>query len=740
MGWQSFQDLCCVIAEVEYKRPVGRVSKSKDEGRDGFFYGLVEKPLHENDERQTTLQSKHFSNSNSSLTLSTVQDDLSKVERLVQEGRADGYILISNGKLSEGNRKEIHDELKRLGVKKPYIFGKDWVESKILEHHKVRALVPRVYGLGDLSWITDGRAVDQAKAIISAMGRDLRCYVPTKSHQEAVEALSSYRFVLLLGDPAVGKSSIAAALAIAATDDSNVEVFFVRSPEEFLNHWDPGLENRLFWIDDAFGSIQYKPELMDRWNKVMTSIRSATDRGNRFIMTTRNYIWYQAYRDLKKGAFSPLRDGKIIVDVENLTIGEKERILYNHLKYGGQSLDTRKKLIPFLEGLVSSSSFRPEMARRLGDPIFTKNVAFTAVGIESFFENAQAFLSDTISDLAVDHQAALGAIFVAGGRLESPLSNNPEMETVLERFGVKAAEISSALGALRDSFVTFVELGSEHYWTFRHPTMADAYADIVARDPELVELYVKGVKVSQLLREATAGAVSVSGAKVSIPSALFSDLLLRLKAALSESPDAVRQFLLTRSDDDFFQLALSSLDQSRLFLGTIYRPASSHSMSRFVLRAFRLGVLNEPEREKFVEKLRDQIESEGDVDFLFKEPEFEELLGEQERQGLLDFARSEIVAYVEDLIDNEASAYDSDIDPEDFFDDLKFQFEVFASLFPGDDEVTGRLSDGMRKIEEKVEELKFKAYEHDSYDDYDGPRVASSSGAGGRSIFDDLAD
>jgi len=740
MGWQSFQDLSCVIAEVEYKRPVSRLAKVKDEGRDGFFYGLPEKPLQPSDERQTTLQAKHFSKANASLTVSSISDDLAKVDALVKDGRADGYILLSNGSLSEKNRKLIFNELRNRGVTAPYVFGKEWVEAKILEHHRVRALVPRVYGLGDLSWIADGRALDQAKAIIAAMGRDLRCYVPTKSHQDAVDALSTFRFVLLLGDPAVGKSSIAAALSVAATDDDEVEVFFVRSPEEFLEHWDPEVSNRLFWIDDAFGSIQYKPEVMDRWNKALVSFRSATDRGNRFVMTSRNYIWYQAQRDLKKGVFSPLRDGKVIVDVENLTLGEKERILYNHLKYGGQDKSVLRKLIPFLERLVKSKHFRPEMARRLGDPIFTRNVMFTEAGIERFFENAQEFLSDTISNLSIEHQAAIGAVFVAGGRLNSPLVASPGLKTVLERFGVSQAQVSQALVALKDSFVILVELGGDRFWTFRHPTMADAYADIVARDPELVELYVKGVQIHQLLRESTAGTMSVQGAKVIIPSNLFPELLSRLSGANGLEVEYLRSYLLRRANDKFFVIAIDRLEKDSLFSGDLYRPASSHSLSQFVLRAKRLGVLDENFRLDFVKKLKDQIEHEGDVDFLYNEPKFDEILKEEEKLELIKFARSEIIDYIEALVDNEAENYDQDTDPEDFFDDLKYQLEICESLFDGDAEVAARLRDGAVRIEEKVEELKFSNFEREAYDDYDGPRSVGSSISEGRSIFDDLAD
>ena len=80
-------------------------------------------------------------------------------------------------------------------------------------------LVPRVYGLGDLSQIFDERAYDQAREILSALGDDLAKIVITEAYQHSAKALVEHGFVLLLGEPACGKSTIAAALAVGALDE-----------------------------------------------------------------------------------------------------------------------------------------------------------------------------------------------------------------------------------------------------------------------------------------------------------------------------------------------------------------------------------------------------------------------------------------------------------------------------------------------------------------------------------------
>ncbi len=743
IGWQAFQDLACSVSEVEFDRVVHRIAKTSDQGRDGFFYGLPDKHLDGKDERETTIQCKHTADPTDKLKKSVLKNDLDLVTGLVESGRAAGYILFSNAKITEGNRKEISDAIKEKGVPSPHIHGAEWITQKILEHPKVRALVPRVYGLGDLSWITDERSKKQAEAILASMGGDLACYVPTKAHRKAVDALNKHRVVLLLGNPAVGKSTIAAALAASATDEANCEVFFVRNPEEFLESWDPTIGGRLFWIDDAFGSIQFRQELMDRWNKVLTSFRAATQNGNRFIITSRSYIWRQAIKELKNGVFPPLQNGKVTVNVEDLTLAEKERILYNHLKFGSQNQEFLKRSIPFLDDLAASSSFRPEMARRLGDPAFTKNVVISKAGIEQFFSEAPEFLLDTLRDLERPFQAALGLIFIENGKAPIPLEHGESTALIAKCYGSDIAELGRSLSSLQGSFVNKIEEPDEIYWTFKHPTIADAFSALIAEEDELIELYVEGCKISRILAEVKCGEAAVEGSFVPIPPSLFDKLVQRI-ADEAKSNYYIRymlkDFLLKKCGDTFLRRFFEAETGIQIWDFSITRPTSRDTFAELVMRTASLGCLPENERADFLKKLENQIVSEGDVDFLISEPNFDAFLSNDEKEHLKSVAKGELLSDLEDIIENEAQAYEGEGDPDYHFDDLKYQIEVLEDIFPDDKEVGSAVFDALQSIDSHVDELKFE-YESGNRE-YDDEQSISSSEAvpsGGRSIFDDLA-
>ena len=152
----------------------------------------------------------------------------------------------------------------------------------------------RVYGLGDLSQILDERAYAQAKEILSALGDDLAKFVITDAYRRSARALVEHGFVLLLGEPACGKSTIAAALALGALDEWGCSTIKVRDGDDFVRHSNPHEPRQFFWVDDAFGATQMDWSSTARWNGVFPHVHAAMRRGARVVFTSRDYIYRSA--------------------------------------------------------------------------------------------------------------------------------------------------------------------------------------------------------------------------------------------------------------------------------------------------------------------------------------------------------------------------------------------------------------------------------------------------------------
>src|SRR3990167_5864489 len=96
-------------------------------------------------------------------------------------------------------------------------------------------------------------------------------------------------------------------------------------------------------------------------------------KGAKIVMTSRDYIYNRARKELKESAFPLLKESQVVIDVHDLSADEKRQILYNHLKLGKQPHSFRTEIKPYLEGVASHRRFIPETARRLADPLFTKD-------------------------------------------------------------------------------------------------------------------------------------------------------------------------------------------------------------------------------------------------------------------------------------------------------------------------------------------------------------------------------
>jgi hypothetical protein len=239
--------------------------------------------------------------------------------KLVTDGFCDVYILMTNAGVSAKQEARIKTELIGAGAKQVLLYGATWIEEQIKENTRLRMLVPRVYGLGDLSQILDERAYAQARAVLESLREDLAKVVVTNSYRKAVDALDDHGFVLLIGEPAAGKTTIASMLAMAAADKWKSSVLKLADPGKVVEHWNVDEPTQFFWIDDAFGVTQYEHPLVHGWNHSLVQVKAMLRQGVKIVMTSRDYIYNRARNDLKESAFPLLSESQVVIDVHDLS-------------------------------------------------------------------------------------------------------------------------------------------------------------------------------------------------------------------------------------------------------------------------------------------------------------------------------------------------------------------------------------------------------------------------------------
>ena len=68
----------------------------------------------------------------------------------------------------------------------------------------------------------------------------------------AATVLDKHGFVLLVGEPAAGKTTIASMLAMAAVDEWGALMLKLDDLGKVADRWDPDEPSQFLWVDDAW--------------------------------------------------------------------------------------------------------------------------------------------------------------------------------------------------------------------------------------------------------------------------------------------------------------------------------------------------------------------------------------------------------------------------------------------------------------------------------------------------------
>ena len=302
LGWRGFQDLCAAVLREVWGQSAQSFADSRDGGRDGAFYGTwagaVDLPG-----GPFVLQCKFMARRDQTLIPSAVEGEVAKARSLVARGICRSYVLMTNARVTGSSEETIRASLRDAGVAHPLVLGGGWLNQTIAGSRRLRMFVPRVYGLGDLSQILDERSYAQARALLGYLQNDLSTFVVTDAYRRAARAVETHGFCLLIGEHSVGKSVIAATLAMTAIDRWDSLVIRADGPAESSPAGIRTSRSQFFWVDDAFGALRHEEDLTREWARRMPMVMTAVKGGARIVMTSRDYVYRAARPQLKTYAF-----------------------------------------------------------------------------------------------------------------------------------------------------------------------------------------------------------------------------------------------------------------------------------------------------------------------------------------------------------------------------------------------------------------------------------------------------
>lgn len=749
LGWHSFQQLCLTVTREILGQTVESFLDSSDAGKDGAFAGTWAATDGESLSGRFVIQCKFTGKRDKTLRASDLAEDVKKARKLVQAGRCDCYIFMTNAGISGTAAEDIETLFRDAGVKQVRSFGSTWICQQIKENKRLRMLVPRVYGLGDLSQILDERAYAQAKALLASLKEDLSKVVLTNAYRRAAEALDQHSFVLLIGEPAAGKTTIASMLSMGALDQWGASTLKLDTPDKVIERWNPDEPSQFFWIDDAFGVTQYESFLVHGWNHALPYIRAMLRSGAKIVMTSRDYIYNRARNDLKEGAFPLLRESQVVIDVRDLTAEEKQQILYNHLKLGTQDKTFRKAIKPYLLTIANHTRFVPETARRLAEPVFTTGIKITRYDLIDFVEKQERFLKEVLNGLDIHSKAALSLIYMRDGSLASPVELEESERNALERLGSNLGNCISALDSLKGSLVQHTHAEGNAVWTFKHPTVGDAYSSVLLDNSEWLGIYVRGTPVDKLLGRVTCGDVGLERAVI-MPKGLFPLVLKRLKEFSSTTSfktpflskwdinRRVDNFVASRCSKDFiaeyikeYPNTLDRVSKPGLFLNSV-------SEVDLAIRLHEFELLPEKCRQEFVNTVVDYA-IEGEDLYAIESHRIQSVFTSDELSSFRERIRSELLPKLGNVRREWEFNRSTDQRPDEYLEPLLQSLSGLKEEFADDPAILKAIDReielGRNWIAEEMDKDPEEERPARRFGDVDSPDYL---GISTRSIFDDV--
>lgn len=617
LGWTAFEDLCLQILRVVLGETCTRFGPGSDAGRDGYYRGEASGKLWKQDRLKGTfiVQCKHSSRPQSNLQPGELVEEEAKLEKLAAKESCH-YLLMTNRPVSAPAESKIRKTFEAIpGVGRVLVLAESWIEDTIDAEPRLLRLVPRLYGIGDLSQIVSFTLEQQTRALFEELAHSLRTYVPTESYRRAERALAEHGFVVLVGPPAAGKSAIAANLCLVSmAQNPELRVLRIDKAEEFKNTWSPADRNTLYWVDDVFGETTLDAERLKDWSAALDKVEAARQRGARIVFCTRNYILEAARRKLKAAKAHILDDARVRVDVTDLSQAEKDAILYNHIKEGDLTAAQKERLKSHLPQLARAVSFSPELARRLGSARFHQGLSYDPKSLQDFFDQPVPHLRELLSGLSEPEMAALVVCLLAGNAVPDPVPDEAISGTVLNAFDASPPQIRGAFETLEGSLFKRSRQPNRRIWQFHHPSMIEAMQEELAERPSRIAVYVEGTKLSTLLRDTTLLKPPVDGRLVFVPDTVYPELLKRL-----ETPDleAVATYLLERASDEF--LAIFDAAHPETFdrvLAMIPQPEMPQLAPQLAVRLADAGLFGDRREQIITRSLRGSLEASGWLGFV----------------------------------------------------------------------------------------------------------------------------
>lgn len=380
---RDFEFLCRDLLQRKISVETGKqfyfnsFSEGRDRGIDGIFQDEKEKII---------LQCKRYKSFNS-LYSELKNAELQKITLL----NPNRYIFITSIDLSESQVQKLYALLNQYVQDINDIIGQAMINNMLSCYPDIELNYPKLYfnSINVLNRIINAGTFNQSGNKIKEYHKVSKFYVADDSFQQALNVLKENRYVVISGDPGVGKSTLAGMLSLYFVGKEYEFIFLRRGVSEGNNVWQDN-KKQIFFFDDFLGGTSFDGFGRNEDRELYDFIKNINKSKDKLLLvTTREYIFRQAI--IKYPELNELHLIKCIITQKEFTDAFKINILYNYLYYSPVGLKQIESLLydERYEHIIHHRNFTPRLISEFIEKNYNRNSYES-----SFYHDLKKYLDD----------------------------------------------------------------------------------------------------------------------------------------------------------------------------------------------------------------------------------------------------------------------------------------------------------------------------------------------------------